>query len=434
MTNTRLRGSTLLLAIVLIAVGGCQARMMPTPVGFGPGAIDPFLGLTDEERTTEIEILYATDRNPTQSTKPSNAYGDRRGLSLRMGVATVRMGRPNAGWEQLADDSLSSRRPQVRLTAIEEIGKLWTTIPFSDEQFMEVFESESPEDPIRAPTRRFAALINERLARSTNQDIVLYVPGFNTPFEAPIHMMAQFAHFMGRDGVFIAYSWPARSTFLGYSKQMTTSVISERNLRQFLIFLAEETNVGRIHLVSYSAGAPIVTDALLQLRLMHVDDTLDEIRDRVRLGHVIYAGADQDLDYFRNLYLDQFDDIAETITVYTSRDDTGLVLSRLFTTGTARLGRSMGDLTANDLEALRQGTVTSFVDVTGATRAAGGGDLWAHGYWYLNSWVSMDVIALLGRDLAPVDRGLVREAGEAIWSFPSDYPQRIRAVIGAPTR
>jgi esterase/lipase superfamily enzyme len=209
---------------------------------------------------------------------------------------------------------------------------------------------------------------------------------------------------------------------------MITSVVSERNLREFLIFLAEETNAERIHLISYSAGAPIVTNALLHLRLLHASSTLEEIRTEVRLGHVIYAGADQDLDYFRNLYLDQFDDIAETITVYTSREDTGLVLSRLFTTGTARLGRAMEDLTENDLEALRQGTVTSFVDVTDATRAAGGGDLWAHGYWYLNPWVNMDVISFLAHDLTPVDRALVREEGEAIWSFPKDYPQRIREV------
>jgi esterase/lipase superfamily enzyme len=413
---------------------GCQSKMMPTPVGFRDGVVDPFARLAEDERTIDIEILYATDRNPTASSKPSSAYGDRRGLSLRLGVATVRLGRPNTGWDQLAKESIDNGRPVMQLTAIDEIGKLWTTIPFSDERFIEVYESDSPSDPIREPAREFAALIDEQLARSSSQDIVLYVPGFNTPFEAPIHMMAQFAHFMGRDGVFVAYSWPARSTFLGYSKQMTTSVISQRNLRQFLIYLAEETNAERIHLISYSAGAPIVTDALLHLRLMHADSTVEEIRSSVRLGHVVYAGSDQDLDYFRNLYLDQFDDIAETITVYTSRDDTGLVLSRLFTTGTARLGRAMGDLTENDLEALRQGTTTSFVDVTDATRAAGGGDLWAHGYWYLNPWVNMDVISLLAHDLAPVDRALVREEGEAIWSFPKDYPQRIRQVWDRATR
>ncbi|MHC5024047.1 MAG: alpha/beta hydrolase [Planctomycetota bacterium] len=431
MNRTRGHLVTIVLSVAILLLTGCQWRMMPTPVAYRDANEEVLSPPQDAPPDTTIEILYATDRNSTESAIPTSAYGSRRGLSLRLGVATVRLGDPGLTWDELARQSLHDRRPPMRLIELDEIGKLWTTIPLSDDRYAEVEESTAPDDPIREASRRFAALIRERLDRSSKGEIILYVPGFNTPFEAPIQMMAQFAHFMGRDGVFIAYSWPARDTMRGYSKQMTTSIISERNLRQFLIFLAEETDAERIHVISYSAGAPIVTSALLQLRLMHADSTLEEIRSSLRIGHVVYAGADQDLDYFRNLFLDQFDDIAESITIYTSRKDIGLLLSRVFATGTPRLGRAISDLTENDLAQLRQGSVTSFVDVTDAKRAGGRGDLWAHAYWYLNAWVSMDVIALLRYDLPPPERGLRRGPDEAIWSFPIDYPEQVREISNA---
>jgi esterase/lipase superfamily enzyme len=437
MNYPRIACRLVFIALGMLMLAGCQWKMMPTPIAYRGGDVDPLRAPEPASSGAAIDVLYVTDRRPTGSTTPSSAYDSKRGLALRMGVATVQIGSANASWDAIADQSLNDKRPPMRLVDCDEIGTLWTTIPFSDPDFLKVYESDADDDAIRQPTHQFAAMINERLAAADHKHIVLYVPGFNTPFEAPIFMMAQFAHFMGGDGVFIAYSWPARSNFLGYSKQMTTSVISQRNLRQFLVFLGEQTDAERIHLISYSAGAPVVTDALLQLRLMHAHSTREEIRAALKLGHVIYAGGDQDFDYFRNLYLDQFDDLAEVITVYTSRDDAGLVLSRVFTTGTARLGRVIGDLTENDLEALRQGSVTSFIDVTDATRAAGGGDIWSHGYWYLNPWVNMDVIAQLRYGLAPEDRGLVREDGEAVWSFPRDYPDRItqcvRDQMPAPT-
>ena len=252
------------------------------------------------------------------------------------------------------------------------------------------------------------------------------MPGFNTGFQAPIYLAAAMSHYLSEQGAVIAYSWPSQSTPLWYGQQKVDQGLSIRNLRQLLIFLSEETDAEEIHLISYNAGAPMVSSAMLQLRLMHAGDTVEQIRAERKIGNVIYAGADEDLDLFRQYFLDQFDDVASRITVYTSRTDTGLVLSRTLTTGSARLGRSMSDLTDDDLEALANATDSAFVDVTDATRAAGRGDLFAHSYWYNNPWVSSDVIMLLRYDLPPAERGLERGNGDAIWDFPDDYPERVR--------
>jgi esterase/lipase superfamily enzyme len=177
-----------------------------------------------------------------------------------------------------------------------------------------------------------------------------------------------------------------------------------------------------------------VTKALLQLRLKHDGVPPEEIQSRTRLGHVIYSGADDDWEYFRNTYLDGFGDVAESITVYTSKEDKGLGMSRKFMNKNVRLGRVTEDLTRGDLEAIRQATVTSFVDVTDAVKIGGPGDMFAHSYWYANPWVNTDVLATLVGDLKPGERGLVREEDQALWAFPEDYPARVKAIIEERTK
>ena len=54
-----------------------------------------------------------------------------------------------------------------------------------------------------------------------------------------------------------------------------------------------------------------------------------------------------------------------------------------------------------------------------------------HGYFRSSPWVSSDFIALLLHDLAPEQRGLVRTAEDPIWSFPDDYPDKVRAAAAA---
>lgn len=48
-----------------------------------------------------------------------------------------------------------------------------------------------------------------------------------------------------------------------------------------------------------------------------------------------------------------------------------------------------------------------------------------HGYWYANSWVKNDILALFKFQLPPDRRGLLRLPGQGQnYFFPEDYPER----------
>ncbi len=401
--------------------------MMPTPLIYRDGTLDPFDLVPPEDRTTTIDVFFATDRAPSGFRTPASAYGSARGLALRLGRAGVRLGPESLTWDSLVARTRSNARPTMTVARVEEFGTLWTTIPETDPEFPAARASASPDDPIREPARRFASEINRRLERSRSRDIVIHVPGFNTPFATPAYRMAWLEHWLSRDAVCISYSWPAWGTAFGYSQQLSNARTSVPNLRRLIEFLAAETSAEQIHLIGLSNGTQMLLDTLLQLRLAHASSPREELRRRLRIGHVIFAAADEDLDYFRGAYLDRFDDLAESVLVYTSRHDLGLALSRIFLTGSPRVGQARAYTEGLGSPDNGHETPTVLVDVTPAQVRAGD-DIYSHSYWYMNPWVSSDVILLLRRDLPPDRRALVPSPKGPGWTFPPDYPERATAI------
>ena len=460
--NTLRLACALAAALALgLAPAGCAARSSPTPLPYRAGApldlssppTQRANGVTDrvadrvagrvadqtDTRPAEVSVLYATNRRP----KGNNGYSAKRGITTRLGIAEVRFGNPNQTAGDVARQLAKNKRPKVTVTALREFGEHWRSIPLSDPRFLELPGAPGGErreiddhHPLAQPETLFIQELNRRVAGGRR--ILLYVPGFNTSFEAPLHLGAELGLYLRGESVPVVFSWPARSSPLGYSKQLTTADASVRALRNFIELLIEQTDAEAIDVLSYSAGAPMVSDALMQLRLKHNDLRGTDLHERLRIGSIIYAGADEDIDRFRAMYLDGFADVAERITLYSSRRDAGLVLSEFLVRGSKRLGRLSENLTPSERVLLSSlGNNTDIIDVSQAQGRAGGGDIFSHAYWYGNPWVSTDLIASIRSDRTPGQRGLQRrpapnnadEPQDPVWRFPRDYPQRVRAMF-----
>ena len=103
-------------------LAGCQRQLMPTPNLYVNSSVNPFADVPEPLRSNQVEVLYATDRAPKQSTKVDDRYGFLRSRSLAFGTCVIEIGR-NVAWDDLVRESRRKRRSislPLRLLEIRE--------------------------------------------------------------------------------------------------------------------------------------------------------------------------------------------------------------------------------------------------------------------------------------------------------------------------
>jgi esterase/lipase superfamily enzyme len=280
--------------------------------------------------------------------------------------------------------------------------------------------------PDAGPRLAFSAAVNERLARGRDQDIFIYVHGYRVNFENPLLVAAELWHFLGYEGVFIPFAWPSHRGRLAYFGDTESARYSAVFLREFLEYLAAETDARRIHVVGYSAGTRLVVAALHQMALANQHRSPEDTRRALRLGNVILVGSDVDRGIFGTYLLDGLLNVQEHLTIYESPRDKALGMA-LFSFGNERLGQlDPDDLTAEAKAFLLRSDAMALVSVAAAPGFDHGN---GHSYFRDSPWVSTDLLATLRHGFRPVERGLVQDPATGIWNFPPDYLDRVEAAI-----
>ncbi len=406
---------------------GCASKdmreifIMPAPDVYDEETINPFA----DDRPIEIPyggMLYVTDRKPAGEEDEDSYYLSQRGRLIRMGVAKIQLGDSNLTWEEAKRISLLKNRSDkypLRVDNVEEIGILDRSI--NDFVAKEVI----PEKP-HLPAKQFAELINKKLSKSKNKDVYIYVHGYKVTFENPILVATELWHFLGYDGVFVAYSWPSTPKTLAYLADIETARYSSRHLRILIEYLSEETDLEKIHIVGYSAGTRVVINALQQITLQQ-SCYKNKSAPKNKLGHVILAGSDFDREIIGMYMQDGLLDSMDTLTIYLSETDKALGMSK-FLFNRRRLGQIFDDEQVTPLAAefFRKNKKLTIIDVTGAEYADAGN---GHAYFRKSPWVSSDLLMTLMYDLSPEERGIVVNEQNQMWSFPEDYIDRLRTKL-----
>ena len=413
----------LLTALLLSACASTpvdQLMLMPAPDVFEYGDWDPF---TDHDPIKSIPyggILYATDREPAQ--EAGRYYRDARGHVLRLGVAQVTAGKEGITWEEARRISLLKERPEeypLKVTGVREIGILDRTVnPFT--------ESLVDQNQRHLPGEQFATKVNAKLAISKRKDVFIYLHGYKVVFENPLLVASELWHFLGYEGAFIAFAWPSTPNTLAYFSDLETAALSAGNLRILIQYLAEKTTARRIHIIGYSAGTRVVTQALYQLALIHTGADRKASAKNLRIGHVILTGSDVDQHLFGSYLVDGMLDITDGITVYASTKDKALGMSK-WAFGRQRLGQIVSEpLSAEANNFLRHNENLVIVNATDSPGAGTGN---GHAYFRQSPWTSSDILATLTFDLKPAQRGLQQTGGQHIWTFAEDYIDRLRTAV-----
>lgn len=415
----------LLVPLILVAcsgVGPYQIYLMPAPRIYSETKIDPF---SDESSKLPIPyegILYATDRLPAKTSNTPHFYEDERGHVLRLGIGTIQLGQAILSREEAKKISLLADRGQDYPLVVKDAKELGIL----ESSRSRLFEDEETRLE-KSADGEFAGLINRKLAVSSTKDVYLYIHGYKVVFSDPLLVSTELWHFLGYDGVFIAYAWPSTPSRWAYAKDLETAAYTSRNLRLLLEYLAARTDARRIHLIAYSAGTRVVIDALGQLALMNARDSRQALARKLRIGHVILVGSDSDRDIFAGLLEDGLLKVMQRFTIYMSDTDRALSVSN-FLFVRRRLGQvfNAGMMEPAVREYLERTKNLIAIDVTNAEDASVGN---GHAYFRHSPWVSSDLLMTLKYDLAPEERGLEPQPTLPIWKFPDDYTERLRQQL-----
>lgn len=404
--------------------GSHQIDLMPAPDVYEEGMVNPFTDVNPIENIPYKGVLYATDREPADEEQAESFYLNERGHLIRLGYGSISLGQEDITWEEARQISLLKNRTDkypLRITAVKEVGIL--------DRSLNVFtESELIPDDLHGPANEFSGLVNNKLAVSKNKDVYIYVHGYKVVFENPLLVASELWHFLGYEGVFIAYAWPSTPSLWAYVADLENAAYSARNLRLLIEYLAEETKAERIHIIGYSAGTRVVISALQQLKLKNMKENKTNIQDKLRIGNVILVGSDFDKDIFAGYLDDGFLHVAKRLVVYMSEGDKALGFSKLLF-GRERLGQIIlkDQMNPKVVEFLTDNKeVLNIIDVTKAAHATSGN---GHAYFRKSPWVSSDILMTLMYGLSPEDRGLVNANNSPVWVFPEDYIKRLREKL-----
>ncbi len=241
--------------------------------------------------------------------------------------------------------------------------------------------------------------LSQRLKHTPTKEVFLYIHGYNSSFEDSTYTIAELWHFFGRQGVPIAYSWPAGGAGLlrGYSYDSASSEFTVYHLKQVIRLIASCPDVQKINIIAHSRGTDATINALRELH-MEISGSGHQTGEVLKLGTVVLAAPDVDVDVviqkFTTVRLGQ---VPDRFAMYICGNDKALSVASWLFDGIARLGKLQATVfTQEELEALRKSKRLQIIDA----RVSDAG-LLGHDYFQSNPAVSSDLVLLMRYKLPP---------------------------------
>ena len=421
----------LLVPIAMVLATGCagpalRPTLMPTPNLYAHTLDNPFADVPPTLRTSTVDVVYVTDREPEGDPAKDLKYGSRRSNSLAFGMTIVRIGK-DVSWDDLVAASRSAERHvSLPMSTVEtrEVGRFPQVPTREVERDGQFVESPEDVDARLATEARLKALVAERLALTPKKEVYVFIHGAGSDFGDATYVVAGLWHFMGRRGVPVAYTWPAGGgggPLQGYSYDRESSEFTVFHLKQFLRLLASCPGVEKVHILAHSRGTDTALAALRELAI-EVRASGGDTRRALKIGCFVLAAADIDLEVStQRISAERIMRVPEQMVLYVSPTDTRLSMADWLFASKQRLGQSQeaSGLTRRRTELLRHLPDIQFIEVRVPDAGSG-----SHYYFYSHPAVSSDVLLLLRDNRRPgVENGrpLVSEAG-GLWRIDQDYP------------
>jgi len=176
---------------------------------------------------------------------------------------------------------------------------------------------------------KFATHLNEAVLQSDEEDILLFIHGYNVSFDEAMYRSAQLGFDLNFKGAVTCFSWPSRGITASYDADVASAEASAFYFKQYLNILLQ-SQAKKVFIIAHSMGNLLLTHALFELCL---ENKLPDIK----IPEVIFAAPDVDAD----LFTQKFNTLCgkSRFTLYASDKDKALLASYLLRSGYDRIGQ-----------------------------------------------------------------------------------------------
>lgn len=357
----------------LIAVAACarpEGVLVPVEIGQPPGTV--------------VNMLVATTRAPSET--PGVVFSGERGKGLAFTDVAISVppGRP-LGSVQWPSGVPSDPQREFAVARLE---------PLQQKDILGWFKSH----------------------HGGKRRVLVFVHGFNTRFDASVFGYAQFIADTDASLVPVLFSWPSRGRVTDYLYDRESANFSRSDLAYVLEAAARSPKVDEVVVFAHSMGAWLTMEALRQM-------AIQDGRIPPKITDIVLASPDLDIDVFER-QVRELGPKRPDITIFVSRNDHALSLSRLISGQVTRVGAV--NLTDPAYAArIERASGITVLDLT----ALEGGDALNHSVFATQP----DMVRLIGARLASGQRmGETKDAASQVGGAVGTLGSAVGTLVAAP--
>ena len=414
--------SVLFSAFAVSVVIGC-AEQRPMPVeAYGEESRSLFENLPVPLKSSEVDVLYATDRAP-DSDQEILLYGNDRSFSLAFGIARVNLGK-DLSWDDLVDwtQSQNPERGDIEpyITSVTEVSRLPPSpYPYMLDKRGQLALSAQFSEQLNTAQETIQNTIRKRLELTERKDIILHVHGIKSRLGDILIDAALTYHLFGRQGVPIAYSWPAGQAGLlrGYSGDRESGEFTVFHLKELIRTIATIDVVENINFSAHSRGTDVILTALRELIIEDRASGKDPRRS-LKLSNLILLAPDIDTSVASQRVLAEALTFSlDRFTIYTNDHDGAIAIAKQLFASKDRLGNyDVSEVTERQKETLKRLQNADIIFYSG-----GGGGPLKHSYYKSPAVLSDLFLLIQGKKPGVSDGRPLKPLGEHLWGIDDSY-------------
>ncbi len=172
--------------------------------------------------------------------------------------------------------------------------------------------------------------LSASVRKSRDRSVLVFIHGFNNRFEDSVYRFAQIVKDSGVHSAPVLVTWPSRGSLLAYGYDRESTNYTRNALETLFQYLAKDPEVKEVSILAHSMGNWLALEALRQMAIRNG-------RLPAKFENVMLASPDVDVDVFRQQIVDMGKQHPK-FTLFVSRDDRALAVSRRVWGDVARLG------------------------------------------------------------------------------------------------